>query len=250
MRLLYFDAPAGVAGDMFAGSLLDAGASWEAVREAVSSLHLEGVEVFMQKTRRGGLSATKFDVIDTASGRPVEEVGRREFQSPADLVARIERGRLSEEVRRHAVAILRNLAQAEAKVHGVPVETVHFHEIGAADTLVDIVAACAAFCSFGPVVTCGGPVAVGSGTVRCAHGTLPVPAPATLELLHGVPIFAGEVEAEMTTPTGAALLTHFCRHFGRMPPLSVEAVGYGAGSREFSVPNVFRTVVGRMEEPV
>lgn len=249
MRILFLDGPAGVAGDMFTAALLDAGASWDAVRGAVASLLLPEVEVFAKKTRRGGLSATKFDVLDRTSGRPVEEVGKRPHVTPSELFAVVEAAGLPSAVRGHALAVLRRLAEAEAKVHGLALERVHFHEMGAEDTLVDVVAGCAAWCDLAPGRTVCAPLAVGGGIVRCEHGPLPVPAPATLELLRGMPLFAGEVLAEMTTPTGAALLSHFADAYGPLPAMTVDAVGYGAGSREFpQVPNVFRAVVGHAPE--
>jgi hypothetical protein len=143
-----------------------------------------------------------------------------------------------------ALAVFELLAAAEAKVHGFSPEDVHFHEVGALDSIGDIVAAASAFHQIGPDETWCSPIHVGCGTVRCAHGMLPVPAPATLELLKGIPAYSDGIRGELATPTGAALLRHFCTGFCPMPPLVVEAVGYGAGTKDFGIPNLFRATLG------
>lgn len=143
-----------------------------------------------------------------------------------------------------ALAVFELLAAAEAKVHGVPPEKVHFHEVGALDSIADIVAAASAFHQIAPDEAWCSPVHVGCGTVRCAHGVLPVPAPATSELLKGIPAYSDGTRGELATPTGVALLRHFCSGFSPMPPLVVEAVGYGAGSKDFGIPSVFRATLG------
>ena len=143
-----------------------------------------------------------------------------------------------------ALAVFELLAEAEAKVHGVSPEEVHFHEVGALDSIADIVAAASAFHQIGPDEAWCSPVHVGCGTVRCAHGVLPVPAPATLELLKGIPSYSDGIRGELATPTGVALLRHFCAGFSPMPPLVVQAVGYGAGSKDFGIPSLFRATLG------
>ncbi len=145
----------------------------------------------------------------------------------------------------HALAVFQLVAEAEGKVHGVPPEEVHFHEVGALDSIADIVAAASAFHQIAPDDTGCSPIHVGCGTVRCAHGVLPVPAPATLELLKGIPAYSDGVRGELATPTGVALLRHFCTGFSAMPPLVAEAVGHGAGSKDFGIPNLFRATLGR-----
>jgi hypothetical protein len=250
LRLLRFDGLTGVAGDIFVGALLDLGVSWKAVSTAVYALGVESVKVRAEKVVRRGVSATKFHVLDRQSGRPVEEVRATRLNGPLELIEIIEDAPLAGAVKTHAREIITRLADAEAKVHAVPFEQVHFHEVGALDTLVDAVAAAAAWCELRvDIKYCSSStVRVGSGEVATEHGTLPVPAPATVELLRGVPIVAGELEFELTTPTGAAILTHFCRDFGPCRPLKVTAVGYGAGSRELKVPNVFRAILGESFE--
>jgi uncharacterized protein (DUF111 family) len=147
-------------------------------------------------------------------------------------------------VARDALAVFELLAKAEAKVHGVLPDEVEFHEVGALDSIADIVAAASAFHQIGPDETWCSPVHVGCGTVRCAHGVLPVPAPATLELLKGIPAYSDGIRGELATPTGVALLRYFCTGFCPMPPLVAEAVGHGAGSKDFGIPNLFRATLG------
>ena len=147
-----------------------------------------------------------------------------------------------------AIAVFKLIAVAEAKVHGTTLEEVHFHEVGAIDCIVDIVSAASAFHQLEIDEAWCSPLHVGSGTVRCAHGILPVPAPATMELLQEVPIYSTEVKGELVTPTGAALIKHFCKGFAPMPPMVVENVGYGAGSKDFGIPNLLRATIGKVSE--
>jgi uncharacterized protein (TIGR00299 family) protein len=147
-----------------------------------------------------------------------------------------------------AIAVFKLIAVAEAKVHGTTLEEVHFHEVGALDCIVDIVSAASAFHQLNVDEAWCSPLHVGSGTVRCAHGILPVPAPATMELLHEVPIYSTEVKGELVTPTGAALIRHFCKGFAPMPAMIVENVGYGAGSKDFGIPNLLRATIGKVSE--
>ncbi|MEW6486446.1 MAG: LarC family nickel insertion protein [Thermodesulfobacteriota bacterium] len=279
-RILYFDACAGVSGDMFVGALLDLGANLETVQRHVASLGVEGLELRACRVERRGLVGTKFDVLDPGTGHPVDEpaegggqrhghgrehghdaLHRHHHPNPAlpghhrhrglpEIRALIRGAGLPGPVAGHAVAVFELLAAAEAKVHGRSPEEVHFHEVGALDSIADVVAAASAFCQVGADEAWCSPVHVGSGTVRCAHGVLPVPAPATLELLRGAPIYSDGVRGELATPTGAALLKHFCAGFAPLPPLVVERVGYGAGSRDFGVPGLFRATLGMALESV
>jgi uncharacterized protein (DUF111 family) len=170
------------------------------------------------------------------------EHGHRGIGEIRNLIAA---SRLPEAVAADALAVFGLLARAEAKVHGVSLEDVHFHEVGALDAIADVVAASSAIHQIGPEETWCSPVHVGCGTVHCDHGVLPVPAPATAEILRGVPVYSDGTRGELTTPTGAALLKHFCDGFAPMPPLVVEAVGYGAGTKDFGIPNLLRATAGR-----
>ena len=277
-RILYLDAFAGISGDMFVGALLDVGVDLEAVRGDVASLNLDGIEIRATKVARQGLVGTKFDVLDPATGRNVDDVAghdhghhhdghhhgqgrhhhhgdgghrhkprKHEHRSLGEIRRIIGESSLPPEVAIDAIAVFEIIGRAEAAVHGIGVEEVHFHEVGALDTIVDVVAASSALRLLNVDEVRCSPVHVGSGTVRCAHGMLPVPAPATLEILRGIPIYSTDVRGELATPTGAALLKHFCTGFGPLPPLMVEAIGYGAGTHEFSIPNLLRATVGTLK---
>ena len=150
----------------------------------------------------------------------------------------------SEAVRRNAGQVYDKIAAAEARVHGAPVDQIHFHEVGTLDAVADVVGVCLLMHEIAPEETVVSPIRVGFGQVRCAHGVLPVPAPATAVLLEGAPVYAGDIPGEMCTPTGAALLTHFATRYGQMPPMSVQAVGYGMGSKDFSTANCLRAMLG------
>ncbi len=261
-RILYLDAGAGVSGDMFVGALLDAGASLDVVREHVGSLGVEGIRLEARKVTRRGVAGTKFHVLDPETRTPVDQApsahpghhhgghhhGHGHHHHPRrglrEILAIIGKAPLPEPVARDAAGVFRLLAAAEARVHGTSPDEVHFHEVGALDAIADIVAACSAFHQLGVDEAWCSPVHVGCGTVRCAHGVLPVPAPATAEILRGVPVYSDGTPGELATPTGAALVRHLCRGFVPMPPMRVEAVGCGAGSRDYGFPNMLRAVVG------
>lgn len=238
MRQAYFDCFSGAAGDMILGALLDAGCPLAAVRQAVGRLGLEGVELRAEKVRRGGFAATLFrvEVADNAPARP---------RHLPEILRSIDQARLDPQIADIAKAVFQRLAEAEAAAHGIDVCAVHFHEVGAVDALVDIVGAAAALAALGIERVYCSPLPAGSGTVTCAHGVLPVPAPATARLLIGCPTTPGTADGELTTPTGAAVLTTLAAGFGPLPEMTVTAVGYGAGTRESPVlPNVLRVFVG------
>ena len=233
----WFNCFCGVAGDMALGALLDAGADPDAVRDILAGLEVPGWELVVSKTLRGGITATDVRVEVAESGV---------VRTAAHILGLIAEADLPERVRRRALATFGALATVEARLHGRPVEQVHFHEVGGLDAIVDIVGTCAAL----EVLDVGevhvGPIAQGQGMIRSAHGHLPIPAPATVELLRGAPTFGTDVPLELTTPTGAALMAALATRFGTMPAMTVAAVGYGAGDRELpDRPNVTQVVVGR-----
>ena len=245
VKIAYFDTVAGVAGDMFVAALLDAGAPWETIASIVDDLSLPEVRLEVREVQTHGVRARTFKVLDARSGMEVEKMESGILRTPGMLLGMIEGSSLGPEVKRHAGSILMSLARAEAHVHSVPVEEVHFHELGAMDTLVDIVAAASAVFALGIECAFCSPVRVGKGTVLTAHGRLPVPAPATARILEGVPCEAGPIAGELTTPTGAAIISHFSSGFGPMPSMIVDSEGFGAGSRDIGAPNVFRVLLGR-----
>ncbi len=234
MRTLYLDCFSGAAGDMILGALLDAGAAEADVRAAVAALELEGCELRIGTVTRGSLRATKVDVVVTA---------QQERRGPAEITSLLHSAPLKNDVRDLVAKTFDLLADAEAKVHGIPREQVHFHEVGAVDALVDVVGCAAALASLSPERVVVSPVTTGRGIVETEHGPLPVPAPAVVELLKGVPL-EERGDGELVTPTGAALLRAAADEFGPMPPMTVTAAGYGAGTRDTPVPNVVRVLVG------
>lgn len=235
MKVCYFDAFSGISGDMTVGALVDAGADWEAVRPALESLDLKA-SFRLEKTKRRGISASKFSVDFS------EQKQHRHLPQIEKIILA---GRLSERAKHNALAVFRRLGEAEAKSHNLPLEKVHFHEVGAVDSICDIVGACVALDSLGATEVHSSRINVGSGTVKTEHGVLPVPAPATAELLVNCPIYSAGPETELTTPTGAALVATLASGFGGLPALRVLSQGFGAGEKDFAEQaNVLRVLIG------
>lgn len=237
MRIAYFDCFSGASGDMILGSMIDAGLSPEGLREELKKLGLRKVSLKVKKTMRGGISATQVLV----EGKDE----KRHSRSLKEIYQIIDRSRLGPEVQAKSKDIFRRIASVEAKIHRRPMEEIHFHEIGGLDSVVDIVGAVWGFRQLEIDQLYVSRVNVGAGFVKCEHGILPVPAPATLALMKGKPIYSSGVEAELLTPTGAALLTALGSEFGRMPGMKAERIGYGAGRADLPHPNLLRLVIGR-----
>ncbi len=234
---VYIDCFSGVAGDMFVGALLDAGAgSLELLNKELGKVDIDGWSIATEAVKVSGIAATRFSVIIEG-----EEQEPRSLSDIEELIASSE---LSEKVRSHCLAIFGRVARAEAKAHGESLQTVHFHEVGMMDSIIDIVSTCVLFEELKPREVFCSPVALGSGTVQTRHGIMPVPSPATALLLKGVPVFQGAERHELATPTGAALLSYFARSFGTLPTMKLEGVGYGAGTHETKGPNLLRMVIG------
>lgn len=232
----WIDASAGASGDMLLAAALGAGADHSAVEGAITAVAPEAVTMSSRRVQRAGLAALKVDIEVAASGH------RRGL---AEVCSLIEAAALPPMVARHAVAVFTLLAEAEAEVHDVSTDEVHFHEVGALDSIADIVGVCAAFVDLRLDVIHGSPIAVGGGHITTAHGTLSVPVPAVTRLLSGIPTYAGQVTTESCTPTGAALLSHWVSEWGPQPLMVVEHIGTGAGSKEFDAyANVTRLLVG------
>ena len=241
MKLLYLDCFAGISGDMLLGALIDLGVSEDSLRDELAKLSLTDYSITTRRVIKQTVAATKFDCY--AEEHPHHHHTHRGFTEIAKLITE---SKLAESVKKRAISVFRRLGVVEARIHGVPLEQIHFHEIGAVDSIIDIVGVCIALESLAVTAVQASPLPCGSGFVETAHGRFPVPAPATLELLRGVPIVASAVCAELVTPTGAALLAEFCGHYGTLPPLVVEKIGYGAGSRDLAgLPNVLRAVLGQ-----
>jgi uncharacterized protein (TIGR00299 family) protein len=281
MRITYLDCFSGISGDMFLGALIDAGIAPKLFEQAVAALDVSA-QLDISRVNRGGITATKVDVIVDAE-RDSARVGRTRVSDPHDHTAEhvhrhdhsdehshehpyhlahhvhehhhgrglveireiIRNAGLSESAKQTAIAIFEKLGAAEAKIHNIPIEQIHFHEVGAVDALVDITCAAVGAEALGVDEIICSPLNVGGGTVTCAHGTFPVPAPATVELLKGVPVFSSGLQAELVTPTGAAIVRTLATRFAPFPEMKIGKAGYGAGTRDFpGHANVLRITIG------
>ena len=232
----WFDPVSGIAGDMALGALLDAGADLDSVIEQLQTLGVDGWQLSAERVRRNELAATRA-VVDAPEGHH-----HRRWRHIREL---LESAPLGDRIRGRALAAFEALAVAEGQVHGVPPDEVHFHEVGALDAIVDIVGVCAALESLGVDEVACGPVAVGKGTIHAAHGVLPNPPPAVGYLLAGHPVVGVDIDMELTTPTGAAIVAALASTFGPVPPMTVTGVGFGAGTRELpGRPNVTGVLIG------
>ncbi len=233
--IAYLDCFSGISGDMLLGALIDAGLSLDDLRTDLSQLPLAGYEVTAERVAKQGIAGTKVRVSTEES---------HVHRGLADVLDIIASANLPPDVGQAAESAFRRLAEAEAHVHGTSVTEVHFHEVGAVDAIVDIVGAFCGLRRLGVTEVYASALPLGGGWVDSAHGRLPVPAPATVELLKGVPTYGGPVEAELVTPTGAAILTSVCRQFGTMPPMTLHRIGWGAGSLDLPHPNLLRLFLG------
>ena len=235
MKICYLDAFSGISGDMTVGALIDAGAQSGAVILALEGLGT-GAKFTIEKTKRCGITASKFRVIGGHA------TGHRHLK---DILGLIDASALPGSVKQASAAVFQRLGEAEAKVHDISIDQVHFHEVGAVDSICDIVGACAAFDLLDVDEIHSSALNVGSGTVKTEHGVLPVPAPATAELLTGKPVYARGPSVELTTPTGAAIAVTLASEFGTLPPMQITATGYGAGDKDFQEhANVLRVLIG------
>jgi uncharacterized protein (TIGR00299 family) protein len=284
-KVAYFDCFSGASGDMVLGALLDLGLPLDELRRALGSLEIEYGAIAADRVLRAGVSATKFRVIEGNDSAPARrqadaqggEIGRRggdheghghahqhphrrqggpavaevhaHHHSLKEIAAAIERSALSREGKDRAIRMFHRLGEVEGRIHDVSLDRVHLHEVGALDSIIDIVGAVYGMEWLKPDRVVASSLNVGKGTVVCAHGTFPVPAPATAKLLEGVPIYSGAVSAEMVTPTGALLVTEYAQEFVSLPPMRVRAIGYGAGERDFiGHPNTLRILVGDTDD--
>lgn len=286
MKILYLECKMGAAGDMLMSALYELLPDQASFLDIMNHLH-EGIAVTMEKKDTCGIIGTHAIVdiggeIEESEDLPCgclharaelhthvqedahehahthnhghehehsHDHNHHHHTTPTDIQYILDHLPVPEEVRSHAKAVYDRIAQAEAKAHGVPVEHIHFHEVGSLDAVVDVVGVCLAMYLLHPDQVIVSPIHLGSGQVRCAHGIMPVPAPATANLLTGVPCYCGEINGELCTPTGAALLAHFANSFGSMPSLMLEKVGYGVGKKEFPAANCLRAFYGESNDP-
>jgi len=236
MKTLYFDCFAGASGNMILGALIALGVDEKELVEQIKLLNVSDFAIEITKVDRSGISAIHADV------RVPHEHAHRHLSTIEKI---INDSKLSENIKNRAIAIFTNLAEAEAKIHGIEVEKVHFHEVGAMDAIIDVVGACVGFEMLGIEKFICSKIHVGSGFAKMAHGKFPIPPPAVAELLKGAPIYSTEIEGELITPTGAAIIVTVCEEFGRIPEMTIEKTAYGAGTREYEdFPNVLRLMLG------
>ncbi len=236
MKIAYFDCISGIAGDMTLGALVHCGLPVDHLRSELGKLGLHGWEIEEKRVVHGGIAAVHIDVVTGHS---------HEHRHLSHIRGIIESSALPERVKTRAIKIFTRLAEAEARVHGTTPEEVHFHEVGAVDAIVDVVGSCIGLEWFGVDTVVSTPLRLGTGTVKCAHGLMPVPVPAVVELTKGVPVTRTMIEGELTTPTGAAILTTLVNSYGPIDGLTVETAGYGAGTRiREELPNVLRISIG------
>ena len=235
-RVLYFDIINGISGDMTIATLLDLGVPKETFLEEIYKLNLDGeFKINIEQKNESGIVGTKVEVI-------TKEVNSHRHLS--DIYDIIDKSSLNEFVKNKSKEIFMVIAKAEAKVHGTTIDKIHFHEVGAIDSIVDVVSACILVDLLGIDKIYSTSVPVGSGFVKCDHGIMPVPAPATIEILKDVPIRLNTVKGECTTPTGAAIIKTLCNEFVDVLEFEVKKIGYGMGHKQFEIPNILRTVLG------
>jgi len=235
MKIAYFDCFSGISGDMILGALIDVGLSPQILLDQLNKLSLPGFSLEFEKVTKCGIGGTRVKVL-------TEEChSHRHLQ---DIFSILAESKLDHEIIEATKEIFLNLAKAEAKIHNTSPDKIHFHEVGALDAIVDIAGAVIGLKLLGIEKIYASPLNLGSGFVKCEHGIMPVPAPATVELLKGVPSYSSVIKQELVTPTGAAIITTLAESFGEMPSMVVECSGYGAGTRDLEIPNLLRIIIG------
>lgn len=249
MRTLYFDCGMGAAGDMLTAALVELFEDPAAAIRKLNTLGIPGVRFFSKASTKCGINGTHLQVLvwDTEEDEDLHDHGHHHsgLEQIDHIISHL---RISDKVRRDVMAVYELIAQAESHAHGVPVNQIHFHEVGTMDAIADITAVCYLLDKLHVDKIYASAVHVGSGQVKCAHGILPVPAPATAYILRGVPTYGGEIRGELCTPTGAALLKHFVSEFGKMPVMVTDAIGYGMGKKDFPAANCVRAMLGHADD--
>lgn len=236
MRTAYFQCSSGISGDMCLGALIHGGADFRALKQQLSLLSLDNYEITYNTVIKNGISVGKFNVI-CSENHPHRHL--------SDIIHIINDSELAPEIKKKSIAIFSCLAQAEANIHGTTMEKIHFHEVGAVDAIIDIVGTviCLSLLQVDKIIS--SPLPMSHGFITCAHGILPLPAPATREILKGVPQYGIDIEGELVTPTGAAIIATLAHSFGQLPEMKVDAFGFGTGTKEYSIPNILTVSLGR-----
>lgn len=240
MNIAYFDCFAGASGDMILGALLDTGLELSVLKSQLAKLPLDYYDLTAERVEKRGIQGTKVTITTDRAHHP--------HRNLFNIQNMINRSCLTAEVKEQSIEVFTRLANAEAMVHGISVHQVHFHEVGAVDAIIDVVGSIAGISALGIQNISCSPLHVGAGIVQCNHGTLPIPAPATAEMIKGKPVYSTEVQGELLTPTGAAILTSLASSFGPMPAMKLDVIGYGAGTRDLPIPNLLRVLIGEAPE--
>ena len=239
MTIVYFDCFSGIAGDMILGALIDLGVDVPFLKNELKKLPLAGYDITVQSVECNHIAATDVTVVVTKN---------QHHRSLSDIIDLLKRSTLAPEVKKHSQNIFYNLGKAEAKIHRIDIEKVRFHEVGAVDSIVDIVGSVIGITKLGIDKVYCSPLPLGHGFVSCDHGILPLPAPATVELLKGIPVYSVDRNQELVTPTGAAIIATLTQKFGEMPPMKISRIGYGSGKIPSDYPNVLRVFLGELEQ--
>lgn len=237
MKIAYFDCFAGISGDMFLGALIDLGLSPKYLEKELKKLDIPDFKLVVKSVKKNGISGVGVEVITKD----------KEERNLNDIFKIIDKSSLAKDIKEQSKKVFKRLSDAENKVHKEKKGERHFHELGMLDTIVDVVGALIGIKKLGIKKIYSSPLHVGSGFVKCSHGTLPVPSPATAELIRGVPTYGRDVKGELVTPTGAVLITSLAESFGAMPQMKVEKTGYGAGARSLTIPNLLRVIIGEVQ---
>ena len=239
MRIAYFDCFSGISGDMLLGTLIDAGADIEKIELELKKLKLTDYKIRTKRVFKNQISATKFDVdvIENTHARHLSDINKIIEDSELDI-----------SVKELSKQIFKELAIVEAKIHNTSIDKIHFHEVGATDAIIDIIGSVIALKELKLDIIYSSKIHLGSGFVECQHGIIPVPAPATIELLKDIPVYSTGIKSELTTPTGAVIIKNIAKNFGIMPEMKIEKIGYGAGTKDLTIPNLLRVYIGEIRE--
>jgi len=238
MIVAYFDCFSGIAGDMILGALIDAGLNVSVLEKELKKLNLKGYKIKVHKTSYNYITGTDVNI---------ELKESHDHRSLSDIKNLINNSKLDKKIKQQSIKIFQRLGEAESKVHNIPIEEIHFHEVGAIDAIIDIVGSVIGINTLDIAEVYCSPLPMGKGFVKCSHGLLPIPAPATVELVKGKPVYSDERKQELVTPTGAAIITTIASDFGNMPLMKISRIGYGSGKIKSEYPNLLRVFLGKLQ---